>query len=272
MCALAGTDSKRMPAAKTKEHPAFRPARLPDGAPLDYAPDNEQGVVFLFSYLARTRFGLRVERIQGRYPDCVAYLGSKRVRIEFEYRSRNFLQHRHHPGKCDWIVCWIHDWPAAPSRLRVVELRREFGLGFNVWFQPVGGKYREVLAKLSYDSCWSVPSQALEGDLLLFYRATPDSFVRDVFRVAGPVGYVRAGWKPGKDWMAPIRRVCTLKAPLRLSQLRNHRVTSTAGFVRGSMRGRYRATEYWPEVYQMIVSRNPSVEPILRCYGPDRVA
>lgn len=249
-----------------------RPLRLPDGAPLDYAPENEQGVVFLFSYLARSRFGLRIERIQAGYPDCVGYVGTKRVRIEFEYRSRNFLQHGHDPKRCDWVVCWIHDWPSAPSRLRIIELRREFGLGFNVWFQPVSGEYREVLARTKYSDSWSVPSQALEGDLLLFYRTAPDSCVRDVFRVAGPVGYVRAYWKPGKDWMAPIRRVCTLKAPLHLSQLREHRVTASAGFVRGSMRGRYRATEYWPELYKMIVSRNPQVESALKQFGPHRIA
>jgi len=252
-------------------HPAIRPVRLPDGAPLDFAPDNEQGVVFLFSYLARSRFGLRIERIQGGYPDCVAYLGEKRIRIEFEYRSRNFVQHRHDPKKCDWIVCWIHDWPAAPSRLRVIELRKEFGLGFNVWFQPVGGEYRDILARKKFDDCWSVPSQAMEGDLLLFHRTAPDSFVRDIFRVAGPVIHARAGWKSGKDWMAPIRRVCTLKAPLHLAHLRSNRVVATAGFVRGQMRGRYRATEYWPELHQMILSRNPSIASALRRYGPDRL-
>ena len=31
---------------------ASKAARLPDGAPLDYAPSNEQAVVFLFSHLA----------------------------------------------------------------------------------------------------------------------------------------------------------------------------------------------------------------------------
>src|SRR6266508_4291573 len=63
--------------ASNNDHPTFRAARLPDGAPLDYAPDNEQGVVYLFSHLARRRFGVRVERVQGGFPYCVAYLGSK---------------------------------------------------------------------------------------------------------------------------------------------------------------------------------------------------
>jgi hypothetical protein len=254
--------------------PLFRPSKMPDGAPLDYAPDNELGVVFLFSYLARKRFGFRVERIQSGYPDCVAYRGSKRVRIEFEYRSRNFRQHGHNKKKekCDCLVCWIHDWPAVPASLCVIELRKEFGLGFNVWFQPVGGEYRKILAKTKYNSQWSVPSQALEGDLLLYYRTAPDSHVRDVFRLAGQVRYVPAGWKPGKDWMGPIRRVCTLKAPLNLSELREHKVIRNSGFVRGSMRGRYRASEYWPELYDMIIARNPTVERVLRKYGPSKIS
>src|SRR5947209_8001852 len=99
------------------EAPDSRPPRL-DNAPLDYAPENEQGVVFLFSHLAKKRYGLRVERIQAAFPDCIAFLGTQRVRIEFEYRSRNFALHRHDPGGCDWIVCWIHDWPGVPDRLR----------------------------------------------------------------------------------------------------------------------------------------------------------
>lgn len=252
--------------------PSSRPARLPDYAPLDFAPDNEQGVVFLFSHLARRRFGLHVERVQAGYPDCLAYKDGKRIRIEFEYRSKNFVLHRHNPRDCDWIVCWIDDWPAKPSRLRVVELRKEFGLGFNVWFQPVGRDYRERLASTNFDDSWSVPSQAMEGDLLLFYRTSPDSFVRDLFRVASPVAHKRAGWKPGKDWMAAIRRVATLAAPLHLSQLRQHPVLGTASFVRGCMRGRYRATEYWPELHHLLLKTNPAVAAKLRRFGPDRLS
>jgi hypothetical protein len=250
--------------------PVHRPARLPDGSPLVYEPENEQGVVYLFSHVAR-RWGLRVERVQGSFPDCVAYRDGRRVRIEFEFRSRSFREHRHDPRRCDWIVCWIHDWPAAPKRLRVVELRSEFGLGFNVWFQPVAGEFVDTLARTRASSSWSVPSQAIVGDLLLFYCAAPDQFVRDIFRLAGPVKYVRAGWKPGMDWMAPIRRVCTLQAPIHLSDFREHPVIRHAGFVRGRMQGRFKASAYWPELYRLILSRNPGVQKALKAYGPERV-
>jgi hypothetical protein len=64
--------------------------------------------------------------------------------------------------------------------------------------------------------------------------------------------------------------VCKLDAPLHLSVMRENKVVCSAGFIRGQMQGRYRATEYWPELYRMIVSRNPNVERVLRKYGPDK--
>ena len=53
---LSGLTVICMPTRKKAESPAKRPARLPNGAPLVYAPDNEQGLVYLFSHLARKRF------------------------------------------------------------------------------------------------------------------------------------------------------------------------------------------------------------------------
>jgi len=89
-----------------------------------YGPVNEQGVVYLFSKVAED-LGFRVEEIRTSYPDCVARRfagrGWRRVRVEFEFASRNFLFHRHDPTVCDIIVCWIHDWPECP--LEVIELR-----------------------------------------------------------------------------------------------------------------------------------------------------
>jgi len=264
---------------KNQNSPEHRPFRLPDGAPLDYAADNEQGVVFLFSHVARKRHGLRVERVQTGFPDCIAYRGTKRIRIEFEFKSKNFKDHHHDPKDCDLIVCWEHNWPGKPQRLEVLELRRDFGQGFNVWFQPVsiidGENHAENLARRISCYLWSVPSLAMVGDLLLFYRTAKctdsKSCVREIFRVISAVEHVKkAGWKAGADYMADIRLVCKLDAPLHLSVMRENKVVCSAGFIRGQMQGRYRATEYWPELYRMIVSRNPNVERVLRKYGPDK--
>jgi hypothetical protein len=75
-----------------------------------HAPVEEQGVVFLFGMVAR-ELGYIVESVTTGFPDCEAKrrIGNGRwekVRIEFEYQSRNFNIHGHNPNRCDVIVCW----------------------------------------------------------------------------------------------------------------------------------------------------------------------
>jgi hypothetical protein len=93
--------------------------------PLVFAPVNEQGVVYLFGALSE-RLGFLVLRVQTEFPDCEAMRvvegkRMQRVRIEFEFESRNFLRHMHETSGCDLIVCWEHNWPESP--LEVVELK-----------------------------------------------------------------------------------------------------------------------------------------------------
>lgn len=121
--------------------PDYRPEPRPElpptseityGEPIDFtllrnAPVNESGVIFLFGCLA-SRLGYIVEAIQSQFPDCDAKQRTpdgrlRRVRIEFEYESRNFLLHGHDPAACDIIVCWRHNWPDCP--LHVIELATE---------------------------------------------------------------------------------------------------------------------------------------------------
>lgn len=101
------------------------------GNPIDFRglrhePVNEQGVVFLFGMVAR-ELGYHVEAVQTGFPDCEAKrqvdAGKwQRVRIEFEFESRNFRDHGHSADECDIIVCWRHNWPECPPNLEVVEL------------------------------------------------------------------------------------------------------------------------------------------------------
>ncbi|MCI0339540.1 MAG: hypothetical protein L0216_00070 [Planctomycetales bacterium] len=103
------------------------------GGPIDFrglrhAPINEQGVVFLFGMVARD-LGFIVEAVHAAFPDCEAKRCVdrkkdrwQRVRIEFEFRSRNFQEHGHAVSGCDLVVCWTHDWPECP--LEVIELRK----------------------------------------------------------------------------------------------------------------------------------------------------
>jgi hypothetical protein len=103
------------------------------GPPIDFrglrhAPINEQGVVFLFGMVSY-ELGFIVEAVHASFPDCEAKRCIdgrnerwQRVRIEFEFRSRNFRDHGHSSAGCDLIVCWEHNWPECP--LEVVELRK----------------------------------------------------------------------------------------------------------------------------------------------------
>jgi len=93
---------------------------------LVHVPTNEAGVMFLFAAMALD-MGFMATMVRAGFPDCEALREIspnrlQRVRIEFEYLSRNFLKHRHRADKCDIIVCWINNWPECP--LEVIELRK----------------------------------------------------------------------------------------------------------------------------------------------------
>jgi HB1, ASXL, restriction endonuclease HTH domain len=91
---------------------------------LQYAPINEQGVVFLFGKV-HNELGIVVESIQTGFPDAEGrretHRGWEHVRIEFEYKSYNFKLHKHDLKGCDLIICWEHNWSDCP--LEVVELK-----------------------------------------------------------------------------------------------------------------------------------------------------
>ena len=245
-----------------------------EGAPVLYAPTNELGVVFLFAYFAK-HWRLRIEEISASFPDCIAYQkikgGEKQLRIEFEYKSKNFYLHKHDPDKCDWIVCWEHNWPDAPKNLYIVELRKKFGLGFNVWIVPLKSPYKEkILTNSKWD--WSVPSQAHENDIILFYFVRPEKKISEIYLLSKRSTKVEATWKKGKDYMSTIKRICRLKHPIFFEDLKNHRILSTSHFVKMQMQGRQNATEYWPYIYDMIIKRNPLEKSKLKKFAPENLA
>lgn len=254
-----------------KEH---KPLALKN-APMDYAPANELGVVFLFAHVAR-RLGFMIEAIRPQFPDCIAsrQIGDsgKRMRIEFEFRSWSFKAHGHDPAKCDIIVCWHHDWPDCPTRLEVIELKRCFGVARKVWIQQAIKSQWENLDdnnKLS----WALSKNVTSGDILLMYRCSPLCAITDVFRFVGEqVKRGNAGWREGECYGGDIQRCCRLASPIFLDDLRTHRVLKTASFVRRNMQGvGLQATEYWPYLYQMILDRNPSITKTLTRFRPDKL-
>jgi len=114
-----------------KTWPVPRPGQPTYGNPtqfrwLPHEPMNELGVVLLFGMLAKD-LGYLIENVQNGFPDCEAkrQVGPgrwQRIRIEFEFESRNFREHAHPADGCDLIVCWRHNWPACPTHLEVLEL------------------------------------------------------------------------------------------------------------------------------------------------------
>ena len=103
------------------------------GNPIDFRglrhePVNENGVIFLFGMVAR-ELGYSIEAVQAGFPDCEAKrqieIGKwQRIRIEFEYESRNFRDHGHSPNYCDVIVCWRHNWQECPDNIEIIELSK----------------------------------------------------------------------------------------------------------------------------------------------------
>jgi hypothetical protein len=118
----SATDGPATPVWKT--HGGRRYGETLNFRGLLHAPVNEQGVVFLFATLAAD-LGYLIDSLGSEFPDCEAKrrVGKawEKVRIEFEYESRNFQVHAHDPEECDLIVCWDHNWPECP--IEVLELK-----------------------------------------------------------------------------------------------------------------------------------------------------
>jgi hypothetical protein len=107
--------------------------------PVTFAPTNEAGVVVLFAIMAQD-LGFVITMVQTDFPDCEAMREVERgrwqrVRIEFEFESRNFQLHRHAAQDCDLIICWNHNWEESP--LEVLELKRAIKRRFMAYGQAL---------------------------------------------------------------------------------------------------------------------------------------
>ena len=259
-----------------KEKDLSRPLPIKN-APLQYAPEGEMGVVFLFAAMAK-KLQFRIEKIRTAYPDCIAYRhvgdSEKRVRIEFEYRSSSFKTHGHNPKLCDCIVCWHHDCPTIPRRIEVIELKSHFGVPFKVWIQAaIKNQWEDLDASNRFD--WNLSTRVTYGDLLLMYRCYPNCSITDLFRVTDSRLWPGTpGWKMGgKANFGAIQRLCKLDSPIFLSDMREHRVLQTASFIRSNMQGQggLLVSPYWSHLYRMLYERNPKHRGILAKYAPEKV-
>ncbi|MDK9720403.1 MAG: hypothetical protein OEL53_04380 [Rhodospirillales bacterium] len=241
--------------------------KLPLGLGLVNPPENEMGVVALFMTWAKRKH-IQIVTIQAGFPDCIAIHLKKKVRIEFEYRASNFITHKHDPKGCDWIVCWENNLPRAPKGIKIISLANEFGVGSNVWMQPVAGEQAVRLSKAKRET-WSVAHNAQKGDLVLYYRTRPDMSVADLFQITGRVDFDDDTWKEGGDYMANINRVASLDAPIHLRMMQRHPLLKDAPFIRNQMTGRMKATLYWPDLHDLILKANPSQKRALSKFDPE---
>jgi len=244
-------------------------------APMRFAPVNEQGVVLLFADYAR-KHRIEIEQIRGGFPDCIAYrstsLGRKRIRIEFEYESRNFALHRHDNRKCDWIVCWRNNWPKKPRNLAIIELRHEYGLGFNVWVVMADPK-KFHLDGHAQTSAGRVCSQTLAGDLVLYswteQSPSGKTDIREIYVCETPARRTRS-----QGWSASVRRLAKLAVPLRPKDFVNHTVLGASNLAYADKDDESCAsfftaipvTDFWNDIRELIISRNPSLKTKLQKY------
>jgi len=92
-----------------------------------FAPTYEGEVVSLFSSIA-DELGFEIVAQRPAFPDCEARRITDRQRdryetcmIEFEFKSRDYIKHKHPIHGCDLIVCWEDTWQDCP--IRVLELK-----------------------------------------------------------------------------------------------------------------------------------------------------
>jgi transcriptional antiterminator Rof (Rho-off) len=75
----------------------------------DFKVRNEHGVVLIFGRFYETLGFSSLKSFNRGFPDCVAIRDGKECRIELEYMSSNFIQHKHDTSKVDMVVCWKKD-------------------------------------------------------------------------------------------------------------------------------------------------------------------
>jgi len=85
-----------------------------------FVPKMEISVRELFAQEA-ARLGYRIVESRASFPDYILEHAGKRLFAEAEFRSSDFLRHRHDFARCDLLVVWEHDLPYLP--VPVLELQ-----------------------------------------------------------------------------------------------------------------------------------------------------
>ncbi|MCJ7783183.1 MAG: hypothetical protein MUP41_04575 [Desulfobacterales bacterium] len=244
---------------------------------MQYAPEGELGVVYLFSKLQRKLGYLSIVRLGDAFPDCEAIkLGGKRVQIEFEFRSGNFLPQHGEDGlkKVNEIVCWEDNWPPAKRgllqkhRVAIIELRDLLGLGRNIWFHVIKKRYHESYMEdlLHGPKTLALPchKSAKKGDLLLDYFGAPMSFLKGIELLTSDAYRTKSR---RFKYRSEIRRIGILNNEIHMNRMKSEKSLVGAFFFKqAGLMGSPRITEYWPQLSALILRLNPQIKSKIRKY------
>jgi len=87
-----------------------------------FIPRSELNVREVFAQRAE-RLGYRIVESRAAFPDYLLEHEGDRIFAEAEFRTSNFLRHRHDLARCDLIIVWEHDLPSMP--MPVLELKTD---------------------------------------------------------------------------------------------------------------------------------------------------
>lgn len=202
-----------------------------------YAPENELGVVFLFGKMHRNLGFPEIDVVQPWFPDCWAFqrtgTGTRRVWIEFEFRTRSFKPHIPELKKLSprrgYVVCWENDWPEVRKYADVIELKTAVGFGKRVWIQSTDPIYQRAIddapSRQRSTWTWTVSGRARPGDIVLMYRSGTQTEARrhdvDKSLLQSIANIYEVTSHPKRDkkwkWQAHVRQLVSLDTPFGLN-------------------------------------------------------
>lgn len=111
---------------------------------------------------------------------------------------------------------------------------------------------------------WGIPRYAQVGDLVIMYRRSPASEIRDPWKIVGP-------FDEDKEWGfgAGMEIITRLNNPVTFTALKNDVTTRNLGVVCKRFQGKTDITNDWGHLYTKIVHLNPKAKAKLREYHID---
>lgn len=87
---------------------------------MTFVPRSELNVREIFAQRA-DHLGYRIVESRAAFPDYLLEHEGDRILAEAEFRTSDFLRHRHDLARCDLVIVWEHDLASMP--IPVLELK-----------------------------------------------------------------------------------------------------------------------------------------------------